>query len=241
MSENKTATAFVMPSAITTGTRVWVDGAKRADESAKVRDAKFLAALVENYPTDTGAKVKASLSSAVKVYTAGRGATSGQQSRASKFVAMARLIAGLTRAGVDPETLPGVKVGDVTRDALAMVVNGEGGKAFAAFRQSVVKAADEGRFVDIPGLIAGAAPVTEQESASAETGEGAEEGNGTDESPRVAAAVDSANLIRTLATITAMIDESAHEYSESDSERIREALDALESSIHRHTLVPAAA
>lgn len=228
---------FKMSSAITTATRTWIDAEIRSLETAAKRADKFVTALADNYPEDTGKSVKASLSSAVKNYTAGRGATSGQQSAASKMVATARMFAGLKRAGVDVDKTFAltIKVGEHEKRALPLVINGEGGKPWAEFRKSIVAAADAGKFADIPALIKGAKPVTEAEAAAAETGEAASADNGTEASTNVSAAVDAVNLVRTLATVAGLVAESAVEFTAEDNDKILEALAALEAAVHSHT------
>lgn len=243
MSEN----TFALPSQITSATRGWIDGKIRREVSAAVADDKFLQSIVDNYPTDLAASVKSALSGAVKTYVSGRTvgghtATPADAARASKFVSLAWLRVGLTRvAEVDTDALPHVTLpSGVKRDALSVVVNGEGGKPLAAFRKSVMDAAKAGNWKDIPSIVGSAKAETPQESAKKET-ESADESNAADEPVKVGSGTDARTLGLLLREVAKSVAASAAQYDDTDAEYLLDGLAEVEAAIHSHTVATVAA
>ena len=237
MSEN--TNTFVLPSSFTTGTRRWIDSTLRREVSAAKADAEYFAHVVANYPEDLDVKVKSGLSGAVKALitsrtVAGTSGTAAHAARASKIVTRAWLTVGLTRNGVDVSTLPPVKVKDVDRDALSVVVNGEGGKPLAGLRKGVMDAAKEGRWAEIPSILADVpAPADSPETDP----EAQDDANGTSEPVLTGADFSARNVHALLAALAKGIKESAIEYTEADNVAILSAMAEVEASVHMRTKV----
>jgi hypothetical protein len=240
MSENKSTSTYVLPSVVTTATRTWITATVRAEDSAKVRDAKFLASVVSGYGTDLTPENKASMSGAVKRYiTERKGASASHAATASKIVSRAWYTVGLRSVGVDVDTLGKVKVGDTMREALAVVINGEGGAALKPFRTAVTDAAKAGKWADIPALVA-APPVAV--AATPDTDKDAQKDeNGTTTPVATASDLSARNLGDLLRSLAVAVSESAVEYNPTDAEFLGDAITALESAIGTRVTAPAAA
>jgi len=237
MSENNST--FVVPSAVTTATRTWITATVKAEETAKVRDAKFLASVVTSYGTDLSPEYKSALSGAIKRFiTERKGASASHAATASKVVARAWYTVGLKSVGVDINTLGTVKVGDTNREAMAVVINGEGGAALKAFRTAVADAAKAGKWSDIPALVAAppvpaSSPETDKDATKPE--------NGTTEPVATASDLSARNLGALLRSLASAVADSAMEYNEVDAEFLGDAITALESAIGTKVVADVAA